>query len=280
MYRGLLNGVDMAFMIHTSSSSGLTPGSNGCIAKTMEFEGVAAHAGGAPHRGVNALYAANLALMAANSLRETFQDKDHIRFHPIITQGGDAVNAIPDSVKVESYVRGASMDAIVEANRRINRAMAGAAASMGAKVHLEDIPGYWPRKHPDCVVPVVKEAMLQVLGEFNTGAWGTGCSDMGDVGAVMPAIHPHIAGCSGNAHSNSYRIADPETACVKSAEVQFVMLQLLLKNGGQEVKNIVRDYHPDFSSMEEYFAFVDKLALDKEAVTYEDSRVILEFENA
>ena len=279
MYRGLLDGVDMAFMIHTGSSNGLTPGSNGCIAKTMRFEGVAAHAGGAPHRGVNALYAANLALMAANSLRETFQDKDHIRFHPIITQGGDAVNAIPDTVKVESYVRGASMDAIVAANRRINRAMAGAAAAMGAKVHLQDIPGYWPRKHPDCVVPVVKEAMMQVLGEYQSGTWGTGCSDMGDVGAVMPAIHPHIAGAVGNAHSNAYRIADPETACVKSAEVQFVMLQLLLANGGAEAKKIISQYTPEFDSMDAYFAFVDKLSLDKEAVTHEDGRVILEYEN-
>jgi len=279
MYRGLLDGVDMAFMIHTGGSNGLTPGSNGCIAKTMRFEGVAAHAGGAPHRGVNALYAANLALMAANSLRETFQDKDHIRFHPIITQGGDAVNAIPDTVKVESYVRGASMDAIVAANRRINRAMAGAAAAMGAKVHLQDIPGYWPRKHPDCVVPVVKEAMMQVLGEYQPGTWGTGCSDMGDVGAVMPAIHPHIAGAVGNAHGNAYRIADPETACVKSAEVQFVMLQLLLANGGAEAKKIISQYTPEFDSMEAYFAFVDKLALDKEAVTHEDGRVILEYEN-
>ena len=158
--------------------------------------------------------------------------------------------------------------------------MAAAAASMGAKVRLQDIPGYWPRKHPDCVVPVVREAMMQVLGEFKRGTnWPTGCSDMGDVGAVMPAIHPHIAGCTGNAHSNSYRIADPETACVKSAEVQFVMLQILLKNGGEEVQKIVREYEPEFKSMEEYFAYVDKLALDKEAVTYEDGRIILDYEN-
>ena len=280
MRRGLLDGVDMAFMIHTGGANGLNLGSNGCIAKTMVFEGVAAHAGGAPHRGVNALYAANLALMAANSLRETFQDNDHIRFHPIITQGGDAVNAIPDTVKIESYVRGATMDAIVAANRRINRAMAGTAAAMGAKVHLQDMPGYWPRKHPECVFPVVRNAMMQVLGEFHVQtAWAGGCSDMGDVGAVMPAIHPHIAGAAGNSHGNAYRIADPETACVKSAAVQFVMLQQLLANGGEEVKNIVRDYNPEFKSMEEYFAFVDKLTLDKEAVTHEDGRVILEFEN-
>ena len=81
MYRGLLDGVDMAFMVHTTTgtSGGINAGSNGCIAKTVRFEGVPAHAGGAPHLGVNALYAANLALSAANALRETFKDSDHIR---------------------------------------------------------------------------------------------------------------------------------------------------------------------------------------------------------
>ena len=65
------------------------------MAKTITFHGKSAHAGGAPHKGVNALYAANQALNAVNALRETFQDADCVRFHPIITNGGTVVNAIP-----------------------------------------------------------------------------------------------------------------------------------------------------------------------------------------
>lgn len=276
MYRGLLDGVDMAIMIHTgsggSNSGSIGKGSNGCIAKTVCFQGVAAHAGGAPHDGVNALYAANLGLNAINALRETFKDSSHIRVHPIITCGGDAVNAIPDTVKVESYVRGATMDEIVEVNRKVNRALAASAAAMGAKVHLQDVPGYWPRRHPEDGSLLMKAAMEQVLEtvNYNPAGWGTGCSDMGDVSAVMPALHPHIGGAEGNAHGSKYRIVDPETACIKSAAVQLIFLVMALENGGERAKSIIENYEPEFASMQEYFDFMDKLSLDCDAVTYDN----------
>ena len=286
MYRGLLDGVDMAIMIHTSgaasNSGGMNLGSNGCIAKSIRFEGVATHAGGSPYLGVNALYAANVAMTAINALRETFKDGDHIRVHPIITAGGVAVNAIPDEVKMESYVRGATMDSILAVNRKVNRALAASAAAIGAKVHLRDVPGYWPRKHPQKGIALVKEAMEQVLQNVSCGAgWGTGCSDMGDVGAVMPALHPSIGGATGTFHGNTFRITDPETACVKSAQVQLVFLAMALADGGMRAKEIIADYQPAFGSMQEYFDFVDKLNLDQEAVSYEgDHKVTLTFGEA
>lgn len=286
MYRGLLDGVDMAFMIHTSSaasgSGGMNLGSNGCIAKSFCFEGVASHAGGSPHMGVNALYAANTAMTAINALRETFKDNSHIRVHPIITAGGAAVNAIPDTVKMESYIRGATMEDILDTNRKVNRAIAASAAAIGAKVHLRDVPGYWPRKHPEEGITLVREAMEQVLDNVSCGVgWGTGCSDIGDVGAVMPALHPTIGGAAGTFHGNTFKVVDPETACVKSAQVQLVFLAMALKDGGKRTWEIVESYEPAFGSMQEYFDFVDKLNLDREAVTYEgDYQVTLNFGEA
>lgn len=284
MHRGLLDGVDMAIMVHTSSASyqaGINGGSNGCIAKTVCFEGVAAHAGGAPHNGVNALYAANLAMNAINALRETFQDSAHIRVHPIITEGGVAVNAIPDTVRMESYVRGATMEEIVKVNRKVNRATAAAAAAMGAKVRLQDVPGYWPRIHSDKGIALVKEAFTQVVDSFDGDArkWGTGCSDMGDVSALMPALHPYVGGAAGASHGNDYRIADPELACVKSAQMQLAFLVTALKNGGEKAQEVIDDYQPVFATMQEYFDYVDKLNLDCQAVDYAaDGCVVLRFE--
>ena len=148
MHRGFFKGVDMAMMIHLGTHEGpaflISRGGNGCLVKNITYLGVAAHAGGAPHEGVNALYAANTAIQAVNALRETFRDEEHIRFHPIITSGGQAVNAIPNRVKIETYVRGASMQAIKDVNIRVNRALAGCAAAFGANVMLNDLPGYSP----------------------------------------------------------------------------------------------------------------------------------------
>ncbi|MBE6036308.1 MAG: amidohydrolase [Clostridiales bacterium] len=284
MRRGLLNGVDLAFMIHHCTDAGsvarMGGGSNGCIAKTMVFEGKAAHAGGAPHLGVNALYAATQALNAANALRETFVDNEHIRFHPIINHGGAVVNAIPDTVTMESYVRGATMKEITAVNRKINRAIAASAAALGANVHLRDIPGYWPRKHSAKCCQLIEDVMGQVVDKVvaDPSAWSTGCSDIGDVGAVMPILHPYISGAVGTGHGNDYYIADPDTACVKSAVCQLLLLDALLANGGAKAKELMDEYEPDFPSMEDYFAFMDKLNLDQKAVTYEeDGRVTLDF---
>ena len=56
--------------------------------ENITVHGLASHAGGSPDKGINALYAAMQALQAVNALRETFRDDEHIRFHPIITEGG------------------------------------------------------------------------------------------------------------------------------------------------------------------------------------------------
>ena len=120
-------------------------------------------------------------------LRETFRDDEHIRFHPIITEGGQAVNAIPEEVKIESYVRGASLEAIDQANRRINRAIAASVAAMGATVTLQDRPGYCPMHDDEAMNEVALAAMKRIVSDDEIliqTHWGTGCTDMGDLSAV------------------------------------------------------------------------------------------------
>ena len=77
--RGYFDGVDLALMVHTSSGFRVNGGSVGCIAKRIVYKGVAAHAGGAPWNGRNALYAATCGLNAVNAIRETFAERDCIR---------------------------------------------------------------------------------------------------------------------------------------------------------------------------------------------------------
>src|SRR4026207_29332 len=103
--------VDLGMMIHATprreeGNLAVPMSNNGCVVKTVRYIGRASHAGGAPHMGVNALYAANIGLMAINALRETFRDEDTIRVHPIITHGGSQVNVIPGEVRLETFVRG------------------------------------------------------------------------------------------------------------------------------------------------------------------------------
>src|SRR5438552_2626561 len=87
---GHFDDVDLSMMIHLTSRpedgrTGVPASNNGCIVKTIRYVGRASHAGGAPHLGVNALYAAQVGLTAVNAIRETFRDEDTIRVHPITT---------------------------------------------------------------------------------------------------------------------------------------------------------------------------------------------------
>ncbi|MBQ7935710.1 MAG: amidohydrolase [Clostridia bacterium] len=273
MYRGYFDGVDLAFMVHTTDGEEFAArrGAVGIIAKRIVFKGVSAHAGGAPWQGCNALYAANQGLSAANAIRETFKESDYIRFHPIITKGGGAVNAIPDQVVVESYVRGATYPAIVEANRKVNRALIGGALSLGCDVDIQDAPGYAPLTNAQGMIDLAKDAAEALGFPFNfKEKIGTGSTDMGDISAVMPAIHPYAPGAIGASHGTDYYIANPDLACVGSAKWQLAMLTLLLKDDAARAKEIIAGFTPAFPSKKAYFEYIDSLAASGDRIAYEE----------
>ena len=284
MRRGLMDGVDMAVMIHTASmlpphTGRINGGSNGMVAFTATFHGVASHAGGAPQNGVNALYAATQALSAINALRETFPDDDHIRVHPIMPAGGAAVNIIPDTAVLESFVRGADMDMVLKVKKKVDRAIAGSAAAIGAGVTISTRPGYFVRKDEPGMDLVMKAAMEDVLETvlYEPDSWGSGSTDMGDITAVMPALHPYISGASGHGHGNDYCISSFDSAVMDSAKVQVRFVELLLENGAARAKEILANFKPIFATKEDYFAAMDAMTSDKDAVIYnEDGTVTLD----
>lgn len=289
MYRGYFDDVDLCLMVHTGAEYddkdfGCGRGNVGCIAKTFTFKGKSSHAGGSPHKGVNAMYAANIALNACNALRETFQDADHIRFHPIMHGVNSAVNIIPDALPMESYVRARSVEAMKRENTKINRALAGAALSMGARVEIHDRPGYMPEIHDLTMFHLVEEVCADIAGperlNFDPERFGNGSSDFGDLTSVMPGVQFRAYGASGNGHGTNYYITDPYRACVNSAIAQVLVADALLANDAVKAKEIVENYKPQFASIREYVAFMDSLILDKEAVRYdEDGHVTIDYCN-
>lgn len=285
LYRGYLDGVDMAMMVHTSSRTdaffSCTNGSNGCIIKSAIFKGKSAHAGAAPHNGINALYAATNAMNIANALRETFKESDTVRFHPIITKGGNVVNAIPDEVKVESYIRAATMESMSEANKKVNCAFAGAAAAMGCELKLCDEHGMAPRYND----PNLQDAFHKVAAMFFdedhlafNDKWGTGCSDMGDISTVMPAVHPNCSGGYGSSHSTEFRITDPVMACVTNAKIQAGTAALLLSDNAKLAKKVISERKVVYPTVKDYFKAIDSTMINIDAVIKSsDGTITLKF---
>jgi metal-dependent amidase/aminoacylase/carboxypeptidase family protein len=181
------------------------------------------------------------------------------------------VNAIPAVATLESYVRGATFEGIEKANKKVNRALIGAALSLGNNIDITDIPGYAPLNNDKELMKVVGEAAALAVPEYpfdSSDHMGTGSTDMGDLSCIMPVVHPYAAGAAGKGHGSDYRIADPESACIGSAKLQMQMLSILLSNGAQRAKKIISEFKPMFASKKEYLAFMDSLNSTGDRIVY------------
>ena len=187
------------------------------------------------------------------------------------------VNAIPERVTMEAYIRGKTYDAILSANQKINQALCGAALSLGVNVEIKDIPGYAPHINDGGLTKIAEETFKALFPEramLLTGEYTTGSTDLGDLSCVMPVVHPYMGGAKGKAHGNDYEICDAMSACVDSAKWQVAMLTLLLENGGARAKKIKEEYQPMFSSKEEFLRFQDSLNTSGDRIVYRQDGIV------
>jgi len=220
---------------------------NGFIGKIVQYRGRESHAGGRPELGVNALNAALLGLMGIHAQRETFKDDDHIRVHPIITKGGEMVNIVPADVRIETYVRGKTLEAIADANLKVNRALKAGGDAVGASVDIEDIPGYLPTEFDPTMNSLFIENLAALIGRENVAldlTHRTGSSDIGDVSCIVPTTSAHVGGVRGEGHSKDFKIIDHEMEYVVPAKAMAMMVVDLLSDGAAEAKNIMASFKP------------------------------------
>jgi len=258
---GHFDDVELSMMIHTTprtedGKAGVPTSNNGCVVKTIRYIGRAAHAGGAPHMGINALYAAQIALMGINAIRETFRDEDTIRVHPIITHGGSQVNVIPGEVRLETYVRGRTVDAIMAANTRVDRALRAGALALGAKVEIETLAGYMPMVCDETMAAYFKDTMTPMVGAEHYRQIGhrTGSTDMGDLSQVMPVLHPYIGGARGTGHGADFQIVDTSLAYITPAKALASMAIDLMYDGAAGARRVLAKAKPPMTR-EQYLSF-------------------------
>ena len=261
--RGAFDDVNMALMFHvldTGYKKVLTgPVSNGFIGKEVKFIGKEAHAGSAPYEGINALNAAMLAINNVHAQRETFKEADRVRFHPIITKGGDIVNVVPADVRMESYVRARTISGMIDANMKVNRALMAGAMAVGAGIEITELPGYLPILRHDNMEKVLREN-LKYIGltdnDIIEGGDFTGSFDFGDVSHLIPTLHPMFGGVKGALHTREYRIADEEYAYLAPAKAMALTIVDLLFDNAAKAKEILKDFKPAMTK-EEYLAFME-----------------------
>lgn len=258
---GAFDDVDMAMMLHAhpnmpQAGVNLDGSSLGFVAKTIEFYGRASH-GSLPFEGINALNAATMGLMGIHANREIFRDEDQVRIHPIITNGGSIVNSVPDYVRIETYVRAANAKAMDEACMVVDRAMKGAAMTIGAEVKITTIPGYLPLHQNPAMGRLMEKNALALWGSgtAHRGVPTTGSTDIGDLSQLIPCIQPTCGGYDGALHSKEFHITDPKLTYVDGAKLLAMTVVDLLANGAAEGRKVVEEFSPVFTK-ETYLEFL------------------------
>jgi amidohydrolase len=262
---GGFDDVDMAMMVHATSNPaegplGVGGTTNGMLAKFIRYVGRSTHAS-SPYDAVNALYAAEVAMVAINALRESFRDEDHVRVHPIITRGGDVVSAIPADVRMETFVRASASEALVDATRKVDRALRAGALALGARLELTTVAGYLPLRQDDELMRLFRANADKLVGSENVKTVGhrSGGTDMGDLGHVMPVLHSFSTGASGVMHGADFRVTDEEVAVMHPARALAMTVVDLLSNDAAGARKVLSTHRPRFSK-EQYLAFVRTLA--------------------
>jgi len=234
---------------------------NGFIAKRATFVGKSAHSGAWPEKGVNALNAASIAILAIHAQRETFRDDDHIRVHPVMKSGGLAVNTVPALAVLETYVRGASWTAIQDASAKVDRAFAAGAVAIGCSVRIENTPGYQPFRPDPSLGSVLGRAARSVvidesLIDFDDRSFAS--DDIGDVASIVPACQLGYAGFSGSIHGADFHPVDPERAYREPARILASAALELAHDGGALAASIRAAFKPVFG-LDDYVRSLEAL---------------------
>jgi amidohydrolase len=189
---GAFEGIDAAMMFHPFDRDILAHPALASHWLTFDFKGGPAHAAAAPHDGRSALTACLDTFRLIDGQRVHF--RDGVRVHGYVTNGGQAVNIIPERAACEFSVRAPNAAELERVRGIVERCARGAAMASGVEVTILVREGY-----KDMVnnLELVRRfgAHLEALGRVpreTDGRVGAGSTDMGDVSHVVPSIHPWL----------------------------------------------------------------------------------------
>jgi amidohydrolase len=193
---GVFEGVDAAMMFHPYDRDILAHPALASRWITMQFAGTPAHAAAAPWDGSSALTACLETFRLIDSQRVHF--RDGVRVHGYVTNGGQAVNIIPEHAACEFSVRAPFKAELERVAAIVERCARGAAMACGVQVQLSIRQGYREMKN-NLAIARRFGAALEALGrkapEVDPRV-GSGSTDMGDLSQAIPSIHPYLAICN------------------------------------------------------------------------------------
>lgn len=233
--KGGFDGVDIALMVHPSSSTCVNCHFLAISQVEVTYKGKAAHAAAFPWEGVNAVDAAVLAYTNISALRQ--QMKPSWRVHGVITNGGAKPNIIPEKAVLCYYIRAPTKHELQQLKARIMECFEGAATATNCTVEIVTVGKDYENVLTNPILGKLYEKHLWNLGYDNIlPTANSGSTDMGNVSHVVPSIHPKYGigdGTIGN-HTRGFTTIANEP---KSHELTLVAAKAMVLTGLEVMAN-------------------------------------------
>ena len=193
--RGAFHGLDLAMMAHPAPVDVAEARPFAVSHSHVGYRGKAAHAAAYPEHGVNAADAFTVAQVAIGLLRQ--QLPSSVRVHGVMTNGGEAPNAIPERTEGRWYVRAESLAELAEVESRVRRCFEAGAVATGCELEIVPESKPYAEFRADEAALAAYRHNAEALGRtFATGSdaarMNRASTDMGNVSHVVPAIHPYV----------------------------------------------------------------------------------------
>ena len=193
--RGAFAGLDLAMMAHPAPVDVAEARPFAVSHSHVSFEGKAAHAAAYPEQGVNAADAFTIAQVAIGLLRQ--QLPPTVRVHGVMTNGGEAPNAIPARTEGRWYVRAESLEQLAEIETKVWRCFEAGAIATGCRLNITPESKSYAEFRTDQSALRAYVQNAELLGrvfDHDSPArhMNRASTDMGNVSQVVAAIHPYV----------------------------------------------------------------------------------------
>jgi amidohydrolase len=191
--QGVFEGLEAAMMFHPFDRDILAHPALASVWLQMTFKGTPAHAAAAPHDGKSALQACMDAFRLIDGQRVRF--RDGVRVHGYVTNGGQAVNIIPELAACEFSVRATNVNELARVRAIVERCAQAAAMASEVDVKIVAREGYRDMRNNMTMAKRFGDHLATLGRNANEtdSRVGAGSTDMGDVSHVVPSIHPYLA---------------------------------------------------------------------------------------
>ncbi len=190
---GVFDEIDAAMMFHPFDRDLTAHPTLASLWLSFVYTGRPSHAALAPYGGASALTACMDTFRLIDGQRVHF--RDGVRVHGYVTNGGQAVNIVPERAACEISVRARDGSELDRVRGIVERCARAAAMASDVEVAIDVRHGYREMVN-NLALARAFGAHLEALGRHpveHDPTIGTGSTDMGDVSQVVPSIHPWLA---------------------------------------------------------------------------------------